>query len=421
MKTVLKAIPPVALAFAAAPALAAPAPVWGAPVDLGDGVTFDPIVDLRLRYEHVDQNIANDADAVTARLRAGAELKFQRLSLLAEAEGTLAISNNYNAIPGLAGFDLTSNQFRPTYPVVADPENVELNRLQVQYKSPGATVTLGRQRINLDDQRWVGSVGWRQNDQTFDAVRAEAKFGPVNLDGTYSISQRSIFGIDSAARQAMDGEFFFAGAGVKAGPVNVKGFAYLLDYDTPEEAYFVSNSSKTYGLRASTVVPVTKAFKFSLNGSYARQSDYGSSPRNYEADYISADAGASFIGLGLAGGWEKLGSDNGFAVQTPMATLHKFNGFADRFLATPADGLEDAWGSVSYAYKGGGMLPAFTASVIYHQFDSDVGNVEYGTEWDAVLGFKIRGYGVTAKYANYDRVAFGADTEIVWLQTDFVF
>ena len=132
---------------------------------MAEPLKFKPIVDSRLRYEYVEQEpLTRDADAVTLRIRAGGELSNKEWSFLAEGEGTLAISEKYNS--GLNGKTL--------YPIVADPENIELNRIQLQYKGlPKTVVTLGRQRINLDDQRFVGAAAWRQNEQTFDAARVE--------------------------------------------------------------------------------------------------------------------------------------------------------------------------------------------------------------------------------------------------------
>ena len=54
------------------------------------------------------------------------------------------------------------------YPVVADPEGTDLNQFYVQYAAPaGTTVRLGRQRIKLDTERFVGSVAWRQLGNVF--------------------------------------------------------------------------------------------------------------------------------------------------------------------------------------------------------------------------------------------------------------
>ncbi|HET9460225.1 MAG TPA: alginate export family protein [Sphingomicrobium sp.] len=395
---------------AASPALAAE------PAKSGDpgGFTIKPLIDTRLRYESVDQG-ALDADALTLRVRAGAEAKFGPFSLIAEGEGTVAAVNDYNAFP----FPLPGNrQWRPQYAVVADPENLELNRLQLQYKSRNATATLGRQRINLDDQRWVGSVGWRQNEQTFDAVRGEAKLGPVALDLTYAIAQRTIFGEYAGPRTHLDGDFVFAGIGSKLGPVDGKLFSYLLDYD---EAFFLANSSQTYGGFLAASLPLGPKLKLALRASYARQSDYARNPFDYAADYWSFDAATTLAGFNLAAGWEKLGSDNGRAVQTPMATLHKFNGWADLFLTTPPAGLEDAWVTIGRKFDGVKLLPGLNANLTFHQFDSAVGDVEYGTEWDASLGFKIRKVGILLKYADYSARGFGADTRKLWLQAEWAF
>lgn len=395
---------PVTLAH---PALAAP----GDPVKVSENLTIDPIVEGRLRYESVDQPLT-EAEAVTLRIRAGAEVKLHGLSLLAEAEGVLAPVNDYNAFP----FAIANGQRRPAHSVIPDPENVELNRLQMQYKGKAVTVTLGRQRINLDDQRWVGSVGWRQSEQTFDALRGEAKFGPVMLDATYAIGQRTIFGIDAGPRQSYDGSFWFVGAGVKLDPVTIKGFAYVLDYD---EAFFRANSSQTYGLRAVAALPLAKTVKLNLAASYARQADYGSNPFDYAADYIAGEAGVGFGDLAVTAGYELLGADKGRAVQTPMATLHKFNGWADLFLTTPNAGLQDIYGGVAYKFSGVKLVKGLNAAVTYHQYDSDVGGLDFGSEWDASLGFNLGQFAILAKYADYDAKGFGVDTRKVWLQAEF--
>ena len=268
---------------ASQPVLAAP----GDPVKVADGVTLDPIVDARLRYEGVDTPTL-DADALTLRLRAGAELKSASgLSILAEGEATLALVDHYNAF----AFAIADSQRRTGHAVVADPMNGELNRLQVQYKGKALTLTAGRQRINFDDQRFVGSVGWRQNEQTFDAVRAEAKAGPLSLDATYAISQRTVFGVDAGPRTAYQGDFVFLGAGAKLGPVQAKAFAYLLDYDLNEQAGALATTNadtQTYGVRAVAPLALSKAAKLTLTASYARQMDWKDNPQDYAADYLAA-------------------------------------------------------------------------------------------------------------------------------------
>lgn len=409
---------PVALAhpaFAAAPERQA-----GDPVKVSDDLTIDPIVEARLRYEGVDTPVL-DADAVTLRLRAGAEVKHASgLSFLAEGEGTLALVNDYNAFP----FAIADSQRRPAHAVVPDPMNIDLNRLQLQYKAKAVTVTLGRQRINLDDQRFVGSVAWRQNEQTFDAARIEAKLGPVSLDGTYAISQRTIFGIDAGPRQAFDGDFAFLGATTKLGPVTVKAFGYLLDFEGKEQAGALATTNadtQTWGLRAVGAFSLSPKAKLTLTASYARQMDWQDNPANYSAQYVLAEAALGHGPLGLTAGYEKLGADKGRAVQTPMATLHKFQGWADQFLATPAGGIEDWYLGASYRFAGIKALPGLNAAVSWHRFESDIGSLRYGNEWNASLGFKLGRAAVLAKYADYDAAGFGADSRKVWLQVDLAY
>lgn len=413
-------------AIAAQPALAAP----GDPANLAEGLTLDPIIEARLRYEAVDTP-ALDADAATLRLRAGAELKHASgFSLLAEGEGTLALASSYNAFP----FAIADSQRRTAYAVVADPMAVDLNRLQVQYRGKTVTLTAGRQRINLDDQRFVGSVGWRQNEQTFDAVRGEARVGPVSLDGTFAISQRTVFGHDAGSRAAYDGQFGLLGASVKAGPVQVKAFAYLLDFDLGEQGgtLAVTNAdTQTYGARASASFKLAQDTKLNLAASYARQSGFADNPLDYAATYAAAEAGIAHGRPGgeLGGvlGYERLGSalaagGGRRSFQTPMATLHKFNGWADLFLTTPVDGLEDWYGGVSYKFAKGKALPGLTASVTFHRFESAFGSAHYGDEWDASLGFKPGRMTMLLKYADFNSKAAGlADTRKVWLQVEIAY
>ncbi|WP_156840801.1 alginate export family protein [Novosphingobium aquimarinum] len=402
-------------ALAAGLAIAAPCQAKaGDPIPVGDGLTFDPIIDGRLRWEHVEQdNALKDADAVTLRMRGGFELQHDSgLAFLAEAEANLAIGDRYNdTIPGNNGY-----LGAEPYSVVADPQTVELNRLQVAYKGKDLGLTVGRQRIVYDNARFVGDVIWRQNEQTFDAVRGTAKLGPVAIDATYAISQRTVFGIDSP-NEHFDGDFILAQAGIDTHGVKLKAFTYLLDYDDR-----VAFSSQTFGILASTSIPLGGKTKIDVSATYARQSDYKANPVDYSADYFWGELGGSVAGFGIKGGYEELGSDDGIAAfQTPLATLHAFNGWADLFLTTPAAGLRDYYGSVGKGLGDVGPLKGLKAAVVYHKFESDVGGLDYGTEWDANLGFKIQNYGILLKYANYDAKDFGVDTEKFWLQAEFSF
>ena len=394
----------VTLFVPAAPAFAAP----GDPIELSENVSLDLIANARIRYETVDQDgVADNADALTLRTRIGAMLNASNLQFLVEGEGTAALVDDYNdTIPG--------NGIEP-FPVVADPESLELNRAQISYMVDGKGGTIGRQRIILDNARFVGNVGWRQNEQTFDALRGQARIGPVALDATYSISQRTIFGSDSP-NEFFDGDFVFLNGGVELPVVKAKAFAYLIDYETR-----LAFSSQTYGVLANADIPLGPALKLAVQASAATQSDYMGNPADYSAEYYNLELGTSLAGFGVVAGYEELGSDGGVAAfQTPMATLHAFQGWADIFLTTPANGVRDYYATVRKQVA----LPAIgdvTAAVTYHEFESDFGGLDYGSEWDASLGFRLGPVGLLLKYANYASSGFASDTEKFWLQAEYSF
>lgn len=406
-------------------------------------VDLKPLVDTRLRYEHVDQQgFANEAEAIIARARLGIEGTEGSLSFLVEAEGTFAIEEKYSS-------GLNRKTLRPAatgYPVIADPENVELNRIQLQYKGlHGTVLTGGRQRINLEDQRFVGAVGWRSNEQTYDSVRLEYS-GVKNLkvDLTYNWSVRTIWGIDGGKRgfvnrpQAMNGDNVFANIGYKTPAGTLSGFVYRVDVDETPVA-LRRMSSATFGARFTGARPLTKTIKWSYALSYAQQRDIGTNPLDYKADYFLAEGFIDIAAFKLGAGIEQLGGDRsvttkatglpfagGFAFQTPLATLHKFQGWADKFLTTPAQGITDYYASAAYAWKKVGPFDVITATAVYHRFDSDVGKIHYGDEINLQLQAKLKKYTVTAKYADYQRKgisSFGgdADTKKLWLQLEWVF
>ena len=386
--------------------------VMQTPVSAAEAQHWVPLLDARLRYEAVDQaGFGKDAEAFTGRLRAGLQFTNGDVSILGEAEGTLALSEHYNS---------TTNG-KAAYPVVADPENAELNRLQIQYTGVAdTTFTVGRQRINIDDQRFVGSVGWRQNEQTFDAIRMEsAAFGPLKADVTYSWSDRTIFGVDSGI-QSISGSNVFATLSADVSNVTLTGFAFLVDQAEVGRRQF---SSQTYGMRASGKFAFASNAALALAASYAKQADWKDNPNSYKADYWLADATLSLGKIDLNAAYEVLGADTGAAntgFQTPLATLHKFQGWADKFLTTPANGVRDLQGGASYMLGKIGLLGPVKLVGAYHQFDSDIGSSKYGHEWDAQIVMKPRpDMAIIAKFADYKADTFATDTQKIWIEIGY--
>jgi hypothetical protein len=376
-----------------------------------------PLMDARLRYENVGQTgLARDADAVTLRLRPGLQLSDGAgWSALIEGETTLVFDTDYN--------DGTNG--RTQLPLVADPRNVEINRAQIRYAGKNFAITAGRQLVELADQRFVGSSNWRQNQQTFDAVRlqyGEAK--GLSADLTYAWSDRTVNGIHGtgARQQAVGGSNIFAllNYGTSAGTLT--GFAYLVDQDEKAVQNFAL-SSQTYGVRFAGNQPIGKGVKIAYVASWARQSDYRNNPNDYSADYWLGEATLSANALTATGGYEVLGADKGVAltsVQTPLASYFKFNGWAGKFGTTPPNGLRDLYGTLGYGWKKVGPVDAIGLSASYHRFDSDRLSQHYGNEWDLLATAK-RGHALlSARYARYRADRLLTDTSKFWLQVDWV-
>jgi hypothetical protein len=380
-----------------------------------DGATTEPIitpiVNTRLRYEHVEQDgIAEDADAVTARVRAGFQTRpYKGVSVLLEAEVVEGLTNDYNS---------TTNG-RNQFPVVADPDSAELNRAQITYTGiEGVKFVGGRQRIILDNARFIGNVGWRQNEQTFDAALLQVTAVP-DLKATYAYlaSVQRIFGNESP-----NGKFDASGShavnlAYKGIPgVEIGAYGYLLDL-----AESPALSTQSYGVRAKGTFNVTEEVPVILKGEYANQSDYGDNPGSYDLDYYLTSAGTKISGLNASVTYEVLQGDGTRGFSTPLATLHKFQGWADVFLATPATGIEDLYGRIGYASGEVGPFKKIIAAAIYHDFESETGGGSLGEEVDLLLkGVISKNLSVTAKYADYDGPSGGPpDREKFWLQLDW--
>ncbi|MBX5460202.1 MAG: hypothetical protein IRZ28_03850 [Steroidobacteraceae bacterium] len=366
-----------------------------------------PIIDLRLRSESVDQTgLAEKAHAVTLRGRIGFETgKALSTSLLVEGDLLWPFDSSYNS---------TVNG-KTAYPVVPDPETYEINRLQLTNTSiAGTTLTIGRQRITLDDHRFVGNVGWRQNEQTFDAVRVVNTSIPhVTVDLSYIDQVNRVFGKESPAGR-YTGSTWLANVAYASPVGKLTGFAYLLDFDESP-----ADSSGTVGLRFTGERPVSR-LTMAWVLSFARQSDRGNCPLNYEANYYTAELTGTFRHYTLGAGVEMMEGDGVRGFATPLATLHRFSGWADKFLTTPPNGLETRYVTLGYARKAFVGLDAFSASAVYNEFGSDRLGLDYGSEIDLQLQAKWRRFNVLLKYADYDADAFATDTSKYWAEVNYV-
>ena len=365
--------------------------------------------DARLRWEDATQSNLKDSNAFTLATRFGfttASLHGFVAMIQGENVASLGNPDDYNA----AG----TNPAGAGRTVIADPTVTDLNQAWISTTADGTTLKLGRQRIVLDNARFVGDVGWRQNMQTFDAAAltvAPAKDFSLYYGYVWRVSR--IFG-NKAPQPDFTGNIHLINAsygGLTFG--RLTAYAYLLDIDNSPP-----NSSDTYGASFTGSAPVTTALKVSYRAEYATQSDAGRNPVHYRADYSLLELGAAVKPITLGAGYEVLGSDHGIkGFATPLATLHAFNGWADLFLNTPANGLRDL-----YAYAGTALPGGFPVRIVYHDFHSDFGDLSYGSEWDAVISHKIASHWTAlAKVARYSASGPFFDTHRFWLQTEYSF
>ena len=376
-----------------------------------------PIADMRVRYESVEQEpFANDATAATLRARLGFETgKAWGTSLLVEGEAIVPLDTDYNS---------TTNG-HTTFPVVADPESYELNRLQLANTSIiDTTITLGRQRIVLDDHRFVGNVGWRQNEQTFDALRVVNRHIPnVTIDVSYVNQVNRIFGPEGRPG-ANDGRFtgdtYLANVSWQSKLGKLTGFGYLIKFD--QAPLPVRDSTRTVGLRLAGERPLSK-IKLGYVASWATQEDRGANPLSFSNDYYLAELTGTFRQYSLGAGYEVLEGNGVKGFVTPLATLHRFQGWADKFLVTPVNGIKDAYANLGYQKKGVGPLETLAFSASWHSYDSERLNIDYGSELDLQLQVKFHRFTGTLKYAAYEAAATTPltvrDTNKLWAQVDF--
>ncbi len=378
-------------------------------------IAFKPLMDARLRFENVHQaGLAAEANALTLRLRGGVSATKGAWSALAEGQGTVAIIQDY--FDGLHG--------SATRSLIADPENIALYRAQLQYKTKRAAMTAGRQRIALDDERFVGAANFRQNGQTFDAVRVElTPVKGLKADVSYAWSDRTIWGIHGggARQQAVSGDNVFANVAAQTPAGLLTGFAYLVDQDKAAVQGF-RLSSQSYGVRLAGGHALSKKVRLGWAASYARQSGYHRNPNHYRASYYLLDATLEAAAWKLNGGTEVLGADKGTALtsfQTPLATLFKFQGWADKFLTTPPNGVRDLYAGASWSRKKLGKVDLLTLQAVVHRFRSDRLGLAYGSEIDLLASAKLGKTLLAVRYADYHARQFAADTRKLWLSADW--
>ena len=377
--------------------------------------------EIRPRYEFADKdNTLDAANAITARIRlAVASDSLFEVDGLSAKVGITTVNNfgysDYNDVPGQAS----------KYDLILDPQQAMLSEAYVAYTAADTTLLAGRSFVNLDDQRFIGTVGWRQMERAYDTVtliNKSAKDLTILASYVYGYA-----GVNSVKTQDTASIL-----------LNVK---YTVNdaFALSGFSYFLANIHDTNGLRATGKIALSDSIKLNYAASYAMQADntldYGSAGATNptDASYYDLALGATMSGFIVGGEYEVLGQANGNSsdgFSTPLATLHKFQGFADEFLVQTKgtgknkDGLIDMSLKAGYKAKGFGK-----ALAIYHKFNAETGSAtDLGSEIDALYANKIPGVQdlkglVKVAYFMGGEAGSGhtQDKTVVWAQVDYKF
>jgi len=393
-----------------------PSPPGRAEETLGEAIRSGKILfDGRLRFERVDAaNFAADANALTFRARFGFETApFKGFRVLLEGDFTRAL--------GIDDYNSTING-KTVFPVIADPVSARLNRATLSYAGfDRVTIAAGRQRIILDDARFVGNVGFRQNEQTFDSVLFKTS-RVKNLAFTYAFVWRvnRIFGSRSGAGHVNGGAHLLniAYSGLPIGTLTA--YAYLIGLDT-----LPLSSSQTYGVRLSGERSPGSGVKILYTAGYARQADYKSNPGDYALSFFEFEGGLAYRGASAKVGYQRLSGNGAQAFQTPLATLHAFQGFADQFLTTPASGIEDLYAIAGYKKEGVPALGVVTASVWFHDFSPQRAGLDLGEEIDFLVSaappIGQHRYVFSVKFARFFGSPVAPEVSKLWLTVETAF
>ena len=364
-------------------------------------------LDDRYRFEAVHQSgIPRDAAANTVRTRVGVQTP--------EVDGVRILLQGENIAPlGPERYNSSLNN-RPNFATVLDPRVTQLYQGYVAWQPADDTDLLfGRQAVSLDNERFVGISDWRQAGTTLDAATAKYQAMPdLNLFYSYVfganrvVTDRSPVGQYASRSNLLNARY----TGLKW--LTLTGYSYLLDLTSAPMF-----SSATTGIRAEGHYADTGSIGLTYAAEFAHQNSYAGNPARYAQNYYFAEPGLSFGPVSAKFGYELLGGNGRSAVQAPLGTHHPFNGYADKFVATPAGGLEDRYVVAGYASNGiGEAINETVVKLFYHDFHADAGHEHYGHEYDSWAAQTFYGhYTLGLQYAHYIADRLFTDTDKVML------
>lgn len=400
-----------------------------------------PMTSFRLRYEHVDQDGLTEANGLTLRSLIGWQtVPLHDVSLAVQLINVTQLEDNFNdSVPYRGPIHSYSNQpGKAAYAKIVDPDYTDVNQLYLDIHAIDKTrVRLGRQQVNLDNVRFIGDIGFRQLMQVFDGVSILNK--SVSDTEIYLAHFESVRQINTALRT--DGALEVANIKYRFSPTeSVTAYGYFSSFDNLGygKAWFGAGndnsdqSNQVIGLRLDGAHKFNDDWKLLYTAEYAKQQDYSGGDSRIDAHYYKLGAGTGYGNFSLRADQELLSSNNSkYAFQTPFGTNHLFQGWVDKFLSTPKEGIRDTFVTATYKFSD------FAFFADYHWLDSDtkfnqIGGGrgdQYGTEWNAAATYNYSKNILTkveyGKYSERDQYIATAsrirDTEKIWLTIMYSF
>jgi len=363
------------------------------------------VVDLRYRYAGIETaGYAQPATANTLRATVGYLWSFAP-SWNAYAEGT--------RVYGLFGDDYnTGANGKTALPSEGDPPSSEISGAWLEYNDGTASARVGRQYVNLDNQRFFTSGMWRQNPQSFDALSIGWRLdGGTTLRYVYLNNVTRSVGHDypdsNQSAWSLEGHLVHAEQALPVG--TLVGYGYFIKNGTQPKY-----SWRTQGLRwiGSRTLGAT-TLSWTIEG--AQQHDWRNNPERYSAGYRMLEISYGIPRVNVKLGNEVLDGDGTTAFSSPYGSNHGFNGWASEFKNVPVNGLDDR-----YVGGFGKIARNWSWVVVWHDFFAERGGRRYGSEWNAGLTYAItRGLAAEIDYARYCSDGFAASERKLWATLEY--
>jgi hypothetical protein len=283
------------------------------------------------------------------------------------------------------------------YPLLPDPRHTGVNRAFVEYAgAEGFAARLGRQRVELDNERWVSDNDFRQVPQLFDGATLEYSGLPSTrlVAGHYSR-------LRSTSGESEDIRLTIVNAAWNPAPGHTLGaFAYFHDQpDTAPFTGFQDESYRVHGVRAEGIAARWGAIEAPYVVELARQRPHAGGDSLIDARYWRVGAGVSTDRWMLRADYEVRGSNEGlYGLQMPLTDFYGFNGWTLKWFTNAREGLRDGW------ITGRASVGPVTFFAEAHRFESDFGGLDFGRELDASVAWEIRPNAVLrVQHARYDR------------------